>query len=54
MDRLVQLALKRKRESDRKTFTYDRNIFAMGGGMKCGMKGGVKGGIKGMKFKPKA
>lgn len=41
MDRLVALALKRKRESDRKTFTYDANIFAMGGG--------VKGGVKGMK-----
>ena len=34
MDRLVQLALRRKRETDRKTFTYDHNIFAMGGGVK--------------------
>lgn len=41
MDRLVALALKRKRETERKTFTYDANIFAMGGG--------VKGGVKGMK-----
>ena len=43
MDRLVQLALKRKRAIDRKTFTYDSNIFAMGGGVK-GAKGtkGVK------------
>lgn len=43
MDKLVQLALKRKRAIDRKTFTYDSNIFAMGGGVK-GAKGtkGVK------------
>lgn len=44
MDRLVALALKRKRETDRKTFTYDRNIFALGGGVK-----GAKG-AKGAKF----
>lgn len=42
MDKLVELALRRKRETDRKTFTYDANIFAMGGGVK-GVKGGVKG-----------
>lgn len=41
MDRLVQLALRRKRERDRKTFTYDQNIFAMGAGF-----GGSKGGTK--------
>lgn len=45
MDRLVQLALQRKRENDRKTFTYDQNIFAMGGGTKGGVKGGAKGGF---------
>ena len=45
MDRLVQLALQRKREIDRKTFTYDHNIFAMGGGVK-----GAKG-AKGSKFR---
>lgn len=39
MDRLVQLALKRRREVDRKTFSYDRNIFAMGGSGKGGLKG---------------
>lgn len=39
MDRLVQLALKRRREVDRKTFSYDRNIFAMGGSGKGGVKG---------------
>ena len=43
MDRLVELALKRKRESERKTFTYDANIFALGGGTKGGVKG-AKGG----------
>lgn len=41
MDRLVKLAYKRKRETDRKTFSNDINIFTM--------KGGVKGGLKGMK-----
>lgn len=41
LDRLVSLALKRKREEDHKTFTYDQNIFALGGGLK-GAKG-VKG-----------
>ncbi len=49
MDRLVQLALQRKRENDRKTFTYDQNIFAMGGGTKGGVKGGAKGGFFGAK-----
>ncbi len=44
MDRLIQLALKRKRITDRKTFTYDQNIFALGGGVK-----GTKG-AKGAKF----
>lgn len=39
MDKLVELALRRKRETDRKTFTYDANIFAMGGGVKGGVKG---------------
>ena len=38
MDRLVQLALMRKRAIDRKTFTYDHNIFSLGGGVK-GAKG---------------
>lgn len=42
MDRLVALALKRKRATDRKTFTYDQNIFALGKGTK-GAKG-AKGG----------
>lgn len=38
MDKLVELALKRKRAAEQKTFTYDQNIFALGGGMK-GAKG---------------
>ncbi len=43
MDRLIQLAFKRKRETELKTFSYDTNIFNLGGGMK-GSKGtkGVK------------
>lgn len=39
MDRLVKLALKRKREQGHKTVSYDHNIFAMGGGVKGGVKG---------------
>lgn len=44
MDKLVALAIKRKRERDMKTFSFDQNIFAMGGGTKGGLKGakGVK------------
>ena len=42
MDKLVELAIKRKRETDRKTFSYDSNIFALGGGTK---------GVKGTKYK---
>lgn len=38
MDRLVSLALKRKREQGMKTVSYDQNIFSMGGGVK-GAKG---------------
>ena len=44
MDKLVSLALSRKRAIERKTFTYDHNIFALGGGTK-----GAKG-AKGAKF----
>lgn len=39
MDRLVRLALRRKREEGMKTVSYDQNIFAMGGGVKGGIKG---------------
>ena len=39
IDKLIALALKRKRDTDRKTFSYDTNIFAMGGGLKGGSKG---------------
>ena len=38
MDRLVKLALRRKRESGQKTVSYDQNIFSMGGGVKGGIK----------------
>ena len=38
MDRLVKLALKRKREAGMKTVSYDQNIFSMGGGVKGGIK----------------
>lgn len=38
MERLVQLALKRRREGSQKTVSYSANIFAMGGGAK-GTKG---------------
>lgn len=38
MERLVKLALKRKREMAMKTVSYDQNIFSMGGGVK-GSKG---------------
>lgn len=41
MNRLVDLALKRKRERANKTVTYSRNIFSMGGGVK-GCKGKLK------------
>lgn len=39
MDRLVRLALKRKREQGQKTVSYDQNIFALGKGTKGGLKG---------------
>lgn len=44
MDRLVSLALKRKRDEATKTVSYDQNIFSLGGGVKGGTKGklGVK------------
>lgn len=38
MDRLVRLALKRRRDTQSKTLTFDSNIFAMGGGVKGGIK----------------
>lgn len=42
MDKLVELALKRKRERANKTVTYSRNIFSLGGGCKGGCKGKLK------------
>ena len=43
MDTLVALALKRRRQEEEKTVSYDQNIFSLGGGVK-GAKGakGVK------------
>lgn len=43
MDKLVELAIKRKREMSHKIVSYDQNIFSLGGGVK-GAKGtkGVK------------
>ena len=38
INELMSLAFKRKRETERKTFSYSTNIFAMGGGMKGGIK----------------
>lgn len=46
MDRLVKLALKRKREQGLKIVSYDQNIFNLGAGTKGGAKGGVKSGTK--------
>lgn len=42
MDKLVQLALKRKREAGLKTTNFDQNIFNLSGGTKGGMKMGTK------------
>lgn len=44
IDRLVQLAIKRKRETGMKTVSYDQNIFSLGSGIKGGTKGakGIK------------
>ena len=38
MDRLVKLALKRRRDEHGKTTSFSQNIFAMGGGVKGGLK----------------
>lgn len=45
MSRMVQLALKRKREAANKTVSYSQNIFALGGGVK-GAKGAKGGKMK--------
>ena len=44
MDRLVALAIKRKREQGHKTTNFDQNIFNLQGGTK-GVKG-AKAGVK--------
>lgn len=38
MDKLVKLALKRRRDEQGKTTSFSQNIFAMGGGVKGGIK----------------
>ncbi len=38
MDKLVKLALKRRRDEQGKTTSFTQNIFAMGGGVKGGIK----------------
>lgn len=38
MDRMVKLALKRRRDEQGKTTSFSQNIFAMGGGIKGGIK----------------
>ena len=38
MDKLVKIALKREREVELKTYSYEQNIFNLKGGMKGGMK----------------
>ncbi len=38
MERLVALAMKRQRAQQRKTFSFDANIFALGPGLKGGVK----------------
>lgn len=38
MNRLVELAIKRKREQGQKTISYDHNIFSLGSGLKSGTK----------------
>ena len=38
MDKLVELAITRKREQSMKTVSYDHNIFSLGNGLKGGMK----------------
>lgn len=38
IDKLVELAIKRKREQGLKTVSYDHNIFNLGGGLKGGIK----------------
>ena len=38
MDRLVELAIKRKREQGMKTVSYDHNIFNLSGGIKGGVR----------------
>lgn len=42
MDQVIDIALKRHREREKLTFSYDQNILAMQGSPKMGMKGKMK------------
>ncbi len=42
MDQVIEIALKRHREREKLTFSYDQNILAMQGSPKMGMKGKIK------------
>lgn len=41
MDQMIKIALKRHREREKLTFSYDQNILAMQGSPKMGMKGKI-------------
>ena len=43
LDELIDIALKRHREREKLTFSYDQNILAMQGSPKMGLKGKMKG-----------
>ena len=42
MDEVIDIALKRYREKEKLTFSYDQNILAMQGSSKMGLKGKMK------------
>ena len=42
LDEVIEIALKRHREREKLTFSYDQNILAMQGSSKMGMKGKMK------------
>ena len=44
LDEIIEIAIKRHRDKEKLTFSYDQNILAMQGGVK-GAKGGKTGKI---------
>ena len=44
LDEIIEIAIKRQRDKEKLTFSYDQNILAMQGGTK-GAKGGKTGKI---------